>query len=451
MWKIVGHISRWISCMMLVAGMTITAYAADRPNVIMIYADDLGTLDLNCYGSDDLSTPNLDGLADEGVRFSQFYVAAAVCSPSRGALMTGRYPLRNGITNNSMSLHASEETIAELLKPAGYSTAIIGKWHMGEAQGPNGDGFDYSLVHMGGCVDNFSHFNYGKEPWGKPPHRHDLWRNGIEAWESGTHFGDLIAREAITYIDQHKDGPFFMYLPFNTPHYPVQPYDKWMDYYHDLPAPRRAYAALVSTLDEQIGRIINHVDRVGLRENTLIFFISDHGHSTEARTNYGGGNPGPYRGAKFSVFEGGVRVPAVVSMPGRIPQGIVRDQMAINMDVLPTIAEICGVMPKNAIDGKSLMPIIKSASAPTQHDVLYFHWGNPKAPEPQWAVREGNWKLVVNAADTEHKSKVQGDEKIFLSDMSRDVTERNNLAKDHPDIVKRLTDMHTKWFKFTGH
>ena len=423
------------------ATMTPGAYAAGRPpNVILIFSDDQGTIDINIYGAKDLYTPHLDSLARRGTRFTQFYVAAPVCSPSRAALLTGRYPQRAGVPGNvglgKRGMPAGQVTMAEMLKPAGYRTALVGKWHLGEVngRGPLDQGFDSFYGHKRGCIDNYSHFFY----W-SGPNNHDLWRDEEEIWEDGNHFSDLMVREAKQFLDDNKDQPFFLYLPFNIPHYPLQGAPKWREHYKNLPSPRRDYAALVSTLDEKVGEILDHAGRLGLTENTLVIFLSDHGHSTEERTMFGGGNAGPYRGAKFSLFEGGIRVPAIVSLPGVIPENAVRHQFATSVDWLPTVAEITGAgLPNRKIDGKSLMPVILSAEAESPHKV--FHWQRGK----QWAVRDGDWKLIVNAQRTV-RGPVGEDERIFLSDFSKDTSERHNLAKEHGSVVQRLTALHEKW------
>jgi len=236
----------------------LTNNGTKNPNVLLIFTDDQGTFDLNCYGSDDLDTPSLDSLAKRGTRFTQFYAGSSVCSPSRAALLTGRYPHRAGVPGNAQSrpeffgkgggLPSDEVTIAEMLKAAGYRTGHFGKWHLGSNPGPNGSGFDESFGFLGGCIDKWSHFNYGGEPWGTPPKRHDWFHNGEEVWESGTHSGDLIVREAARFIEADPNKPFFAYMAFGTPHYPMQPYDKYRRHYEHLPEPRRAYAALVLSL-----------------------------------------------------------------------------------------------------------------------------------------------------------------------------------------------------------
>lgn len=426
----------------------------NKPNVILIVSDDHGTLDLNSYGSDDLYTPHLDALARRGVRFTQFYVAAPICSPSRGALLTGRYPQRNGVVGNSQPFNEDEVTIAQMLKNVGYQTGQFGKWHIGHgrpdtsyanAAGPNAFGFDYSFGFLGGCIDKWSHFNYGGDPWGDPPKRHDLHRNGKEVWATGTHSGDLIVQEASDFMTRHQEKPFFMYVAFGSPHYPMQPYDKYRKRYADLPAPRRKYAALVSTLDEQIGDLTRKVNALGLQKETIIIFMSDHGHSTEARANYGGGNAGPYRGAKSSLFEGGIRVPAIISYPGKLPEGKVREQLVTAMDWLPTVAGLTGAaMPDRSIDGKSLLEVIQSSEAASPHKTVYWH--RPGGQQPQWAVRKGKWKLVKNARDTDRK-RVSGSEQTFLSNMDKAVSEQHNLADKYPQVVKRLTKDHRHWLQ----
>ena len=279
-----------IACISLCIA-TSTFAAERRPNVVLIFADDQGTVDLNCYGAKDLITPHLDGLAKRGIRFTQFYAAAPVCSPSRAGLLTGRYPQRAGVPGNVSSqkgndgMPASQITIAEMMKRAGYVTGHVGKWHLGYTPKtmPNGQGFDESFGHMGGCIDNYSHFFY----W-NGPNRHDLWRNGKEVWADGKFFPDLMVQDCSRFITKHKDKPFFLYWAINVPHYPLQGTDKWRKKYTNLKDPRRKYAAFVSTMDEKIGEVLATLDRLKLRDDTIIIYQSDHGHSTEVRT-FGGG------------------------------------------------------------------------------------------------------------------------------------------------------------------
>jgi arylsulfatase A len=423
------------------------AAPGSKPNVIFLLADDQGSIDANCYGAKDLHTPAIDSLAARGLRFTHFYSAAPVCSPSRAGLLTGRYPWLAGMPNNGAAppseaddqldtltgpgLPASEQTLADMFKAAGYATAHIGKWHLGSGQGhkPLDHGFDYSFGFMGGCIDNYTHFFY----WAGP-NRHDLWENNQRVRLPGHYFPDLVIEKAETFIDHHRQEPFFIYLAFNMPHYPYQGDPKWLTYYHDLPAPRRLYAAFLSTLDERIGRLLTFLDQTGLRDRTILVYQSDNGHSVEERAHYGGGSSGPYRGAKFSLFEGGIRLPAMLSWPGHLPEGEVRTQVAHACDWMPTLADLCGVpLPKAQLSGVSLAAVVRSPNAPSPHDVLQWRLGN------QWAVRQGPWKLLHDPYDPTSKEKIplEGGH-WFLVNTEQDVGERTNVAAAHPDLVKRL-------------
>jgi arylsulfatase A len=419
-----------------------------KPNVIVIFTDDQGSVDAGCYGAKDLATPSLDALAARGVRFTQFYSAAPVCSPSRAGTLTGRYPLHNGVLNNAASQRGAKEglpsdeiTMAEMFKAAGYATAHIGKWHLGYTPQamPNAQGFDYSFGNMGGCIDNWSHFFY----W-SGPNVHDLWRNGQEVYQPGRFFGDLLVEEAGRFITENRQRPFFMYFAINMPHYPYQPDEKWREHFKDLPHPRNLFAAFMATADERIGALLKKVEELGLLERTIVVFQSDHGHSTEERAFFGGGSAGPYRGAKFSCFEGGIRVPAIISWPGHLPEGQVREQMVHGCDWLPTVAELCGVKaPDVALDGTSMLPVINSAEAAGRHGVLHWQMGTGKGA--QWAVREGDWKLIGNAWDTSVNDKGGTRIERFLANLPEDVGEKRNYATDRPEIVERLTKLHEEW------
>jgi arylsulfatase A len=420
-----------------------TAPAAERPNVIVIMTDDQGTGDLGAAGATDIETPHLDALAKRGVRFSQFYAAAPVCSPSRAGLLTGRHPFRAGMPSNASAdagvagMPGRETTIAEMLKSAGYATGLVGKWHLGFSPEtmPSGQGFDYSFGFMGGCIDNYSHFVY----WGGP-NRHDLFRDGREVQAPGRFFGDLMVEEAGTFLERNRDRPFFLYFAINAPHYPLQGEPEWLNRYAALKHPRNLYAAFLRTMDERIGRLLAKVDSLGLRERTVVIVQSDHGHSTEERAFWGGGSAGIYRGAKFSLFEGGIRVPAIISWPGQLPENEARAQVAHGCDWLPTIAELCGVkVPEVTLDGKSLVAVIKDARAPSPHVVL--HWQIGKS----WAVREGDWKLLFDVNDTTERAPgtvIRGE---YLVNLKDDPSEKMNLAAARPEIVARLKRLRALW------
>jgi len=420
-----------------------------RPNVLIIFTDDQGSIDANCYGAKDLITPAIDSLAERGLRFTQFYAAAPVCSPSRAGLMTGRFPHRAGVPGNVSSkkgnagMPSEQVTFAEMMNEAGYVTGHVGKWHLGYTPEtmPNGQGFDESFGHMGGCIDNYSHFFY----WAGP-NRHDLWRNGKEVWHDGEFFPDLMVQDCNRFIEKRKNKPFFLYWAINVPHYPLQGTDKWRKKYAHLDSPRNKYAAFVSTMDEKIGEVLATLDRLKLRENTIVIFQSDHGHSTETRTFGGGGSAGPYRGAKFSLFEGGIRVPAIISWPGHLPEGKVRNQLATGCDWFPTVAELCGIpKPKHTIDGKSLVEVLKSKTAPSPHE--FFHWQTGRGRRAQWAVREGEWKLIGNPRDTSNTAPITKDDRLFLVNLKKDIGERNNLADEHPETLERLKKRHEQWLR----
>ncbi len=401
-----------------------------KPNVVLILTDDQGTVDVNCYGAKDLITPNIDDLAESGTRFTQFYVASSICSPSRAALLTGRFPQRAQLPGNAISgkgMPSSQLTIAEMLKSHGYKTGIFGKWHLGTALplSPNEQGFDEFLGYKEGCIDNYSHFYY----W-RGPNRHDLWKDEKEIWEGGNYFSDMIVREAKRFLEEKKDKPFFLYLPFNTPHYPMQAEQKFVKMCENIKDPnRKRYAAFVTSLDDKISQVMAKLDELNLRENTIVIFMSDHGHSVEERAFGGGGSAGPYRGHKKTMWEGGIRVPSIISWPGHIPENTVRDQLACSIDWLPTIAEYCGVkLPNRKIDGKSIVSLINSSKEKTPHQIM--HWMLGKT----WAVRQGKWKLVY-------------DNELFLSNMEKDITETKNLAGQYPNVVTRLKRLHVEWME----
>jgi len=437
----------FVFCALLLA----TSFAAEpRPNVIIIVTDDQGSIDANCYGAKDLVTPGVDALAARGVRFTQFYSAAPVCSPSRAALLTGRYPWLAGMPQNGPAppseaddqldkltgpgLPATEVTMATMFRNAGYNTAHIGKWHLGWTEGhrPLDHGFDYSFGFMGGCIDNYAHFSY----WGGP-NRHDLWENNQRVHFDGRYFPDLILEKTETYIRAHRNKPFFIYFAINMPHYPYQGDAKWLERYKNLPYPRRQYAAFVSTLDERIQKLTKFLDDTGLRKNTILIYQSDNGHSTEERAHFGGGNAGPYRGAKFSLFEGGIRLPAIISWPGHLPQGEVRAQIVHACDWMPTLAELCHVpLPQRPLHGQNILPVIQSSTAPTPHETLHWKQG------AQWAVRQGAWKLLHDPQDTANTNKVDlFEQHWFLANTDLDPGESKNLASANPEILNRLRSL----------
>ncbi len=412
------------------------------PNVIIIYTDDQGTVDLNCFGAEDLVTPHTDKLVESGVKFTQFY-GHTVCSPSRAGLLTGKTPERAGVQGNVGArggLGDDQYTMADMFKDAGYKTALIGKWHLGESEDkqPGAKGFDYSFGHLGGCIDNYSHFFY----WAGP-NRHDLYRNGEEIFYCGEFFPDLMVKEASLFMEENKRNPFFLYFSLNTPHYPYQGTPEWINLYQEkgVAYPRDLYAAFISTQDEKIGELLQKLEDLGLRENTIVIFQSDNGHSTEQRAHYGGGSAGIYRGAKFSLFEGGIRVPAAISWPAGLNSGQVRDQMAVNADWMPTLADLCGInLDTRELDGRSLVPVIQDENAESQH-INGYCWQF----QNHWAARKGEWKLLGNPR-IQHEEFLPADS-LFLVNLKNDPGEMNNLAEENPGKVKELKNLYEKWLE----
>ncbi|MEC3881060.1 sulfatase-like hydrolase/transferase [Parapedobacter sp. 10938] len=439
-----------------------SAITDERPNILLILADDLGTLDLNCYGSDDLVTPNLDRLASDGVRFTQFYAVAPVCSPSRAGLLTGKTNLGAGLPRNvpipkvdpkmKLGLPTSEVTLAEMLKDNGYYTALVGKWHLGHAQDmlPNAQGFDYFFGHRRGCIDNYSHFFF----W-NGPNKHDLYQNGKEIYRPGAYFPDLMVEEINGVIDRTEDQPFFIYWAANVPHYPYQGTTKWLEYYKDLDSPRREYAAFVSTLDERIGWVLDKLQKEGVLEHTIVIFQSDHGHANSEPAFWGGGNAGPYRSGKLSMFEGGIRVPAMIRYPEALPQGIVCDRVASGMDWFPTIAALVGAQYDGKhLEGVDLLPIVSDTGATVQARELHWQIGTYDDRTSSWAMRKGDWKLLGNPVDTDRGwdpvktgEDFKGKDQLYLVHLPTDTGERINRAEDNPEKVKELLELHNNWLE----
>jgi arylsulfatase A-like enzyme len=431
-------LNRYLRTVLVVSALLITVLtnAAEKPNVIVIFTDDQGSVDLNIYGTKDLVTPNMDAIAASGVRFTQFYAASSICSPSRASMLTGKTCQRAGVPGNVSArpgsragLPTEEYTMAEMFKDAGYKTAKV----------PNAQGFDYSFGHMVGCIDNYSHFFY----W-SGPNRHDLYRNNVEIYRPGEFFPDMMVEEASMFMEHNKRDPFFIYFAINLPHYPYQGDAKWLEYYREkgVAYPRDLYAAFLSTQDDRIGMLIKKLEDLGLKDNTIIVFQGDNGHSTEERAHHGGGSAGIYRGAKQCLFEGGIRVPAAISWPGHIKAGEVRDQFSVSADWMPTLADLCGVeLDREDLDGKSLVNILDDSKAKNNHSETYC-WHHNR----MWAARSGKWKLLGNPYDTSNRSYTFEVDR-WLVDLENDPGERTNLAKKYPEKVKELEKQFRDWQK----
>lgn len=436
------------------------ALGSERPNVVIFYTDDQGTLDAGCYGSNDLHTPHTDRLAKNGVRFTQAY-AHTVCCPSRAAFLTGRHPQRAGINNwtqgnmkgpKGINMVVEEVTFAEAMKGAGYKTALFGKWHVGSHQdhGPMKQGFDEFFGIRNGFIDNYNHyFLHGKG-------YHDLYEGTTEVFRKGEYFPKMITERAIKFVEANRKNPFLLYLGFNIPHYPEQALPEHTKLYEDLPMPRRSYAAMVTTTDYYMGLVLAKLDELGLTENTIVIFQSDNGHSTENNKGIsvdehtsglpeghyylahgGGGNTGKWIGSKGSFLEGGIRVPAIVSWPAKLPKGVVRDQAVTIMDWYPSLMEWCGIeKPKVKLDGHSLQPLIDSPETESPHQVLHFQW------RTSWAVRKGDWKLI----GTKERKSGSG-LKLELFNLSGQEPEMKDFSTEKPGLVKELMKLHEGWAK----
>jgi len=440
-------------------GASAASPVADKPNFLIFYTDDQGYGDMGCYGATDLRTSNLDALAASGARFTSWYSNAPVCSASRASLLTGRYPQRAGTPGIFGSGRAApgmppdEITLAEVLKQVGYRAGLMGKWHLGGGPEfrPNEQGFDDFFGFHSGCIDNYSHIFY----WGQGGAKgrfpfHDLWRNDAEVWENGQFFTELVTREAIRFLGENRSRPFFLYVAYNLPHYPTHPPARYWDRVGHIQDPqRRTQAATCTAVDDSIGAIMAELKRAGLLERTVVFFSSDNGPSTEQRNLlddsgrfYYGGSAGPFRGHKFSLFEGGIRMPTLMSWPGTIPSGKVMDPVGVTMDIFPTFIKLAGgQLPSDrVIDGLDVFPMI-AHGAKSPHDTIF--WANAD----QRAIRRGKWKLILNPKTDPGETIA---EKVFLADMEKDPGEKTNLADKNPDLVKELGSMIEAWEKDVG-
>ncbi len=428
-----------------------------RPNVILVHVDDLGWADLSVYGSAYHETPHIDRLAEGGIRFTQAYAAAAVCSPSRAALLTGRYPARLGITDwiraqfqstavppgempepfvahpsrklrcpsNYPRLKLEEVTIAELMKEAGYTTAHIGKWHLGtEEWYPDDQGFDE---------------NYGGCDYGQPPSYFDpYYREGhgtiptLPGRKEGEYLTDREADEAVGFITKNADRPFFLYLAHYAVHTPIQAKPDVEAYYEGKPKTHQdnaAYAAMVQSVDDAMGRVLAALDSLGLSDDTLILFTSDNGGLERVTDN------APLRDGKGSPYEGGIRVPLIARYPGVIEEGGESAFPASSIDYLPTLVDLLSLNPPDAvIDGTSLAPILAGGTRPGRQQLLW-HFPHYRGQQvgPYSILRSGDWKMIRF-----YDAEPWGVDRIELFDLEADPYETTNVADVHRDLVSEL-------------
>ena len=410
-----------------------TAPAADtKPNILYIVADDLGWKDVGFHGSD-IKTPNLDELAAGGVRLEQFY-AQPMCTPTRACLMTGRYPFRYGLqtavipSGHTYGLPTDEWLLPQALKEAGYRTAIIGKWHLGHGDRkywPRQRGFDYQYGPLIGELDYFTHKQHGVVDW---------YRDNKKLQEKG-YTTTLLGNDAVRYINgQTPATPFYLYLTFNAPHTPYQAPQEYLDQYRNIADPsRRAYAASITALDDEIGRVVDALDKKRLRGNTLIAFQSDNGGTRNAMFAGEGDmskikipcDNGPYREGKGTLYEGGTRVPALVNWPGRVKAGTTVDGMIHVVDMYPTLLGLAGGTTAKCkpLDGMDVWPAISEGQPSPRTEVVY----NVEAVRA--GIRQGDWKLIWR---TPLPASVE------LYNIAQDPSEKSNVAAENPDKVAAL-------------
>jgi arylsulfatase A-like enzyme len=412
----------------LIAALTVlfgpAANAADRPNVVVMMADDLGYNDLSCYGSKKLRTPQLDKLAKEGVRLTSYYAGSTVCTPSRMALMTGAYPTRVGWPGGVMGFKIKRQnglapealTMAEVFRGAGYVTGISGKWHLGEAAGmlPMEQGFDssYYITHSN---------NQTKKLWRGKKLIEDPFENRL--------LSEKFAGEAIKFIQANKGKPFFLYLPFTAPHFPAQAHPDWKDKSNN-----HAYGDVVEELDHRVGEILKALETEKLDRNTIVVFTSDNGPDPSQKK---WASPKPFRGLKWSSLEGGTRVPCIIRSPGEIPANRESAGLTTSIDLLPTLAHACGIDLKSVskgspkIDGVNVWGTLagKKDAVHARSGLLYWNgWAELEA------IRSGDWKLFLSKVDD-----VPGSDKApVLINLNDDPTEQVDLAQKHPERVKAM-------------
>lgn len=413
-----------------------------RPNVVLLLADDLGYGELGCQGNAEIPTPHIDSLARQGVQFRQGYVSAPYCLPSRAGLLTGRYQTRFGCEMNQVGqqnlrpevgLPATEKTMAEYLQEAGYRTGLFGKWHLGgvAAKHPQARGFDefYGFLHEGHFYQPRSNERIvSRLRANEPPYDdHNPLMRGREEIVEPEYFTRALAREACGFIDRAAGKPFFLYLPFNAVHSPMQAEPRDLDRFAHIADPhRRIFAAMLSVLDEAVGRVLGKLREKGLERDTMVVFLSDNGGPTAELTS----SNQPLRGGKGQLYEGGVRVPFLVRYPAGLPAGTKEERVVSSLDLLPTFLQMAGAKadPQRPLDGMAL------GKAP-QERTLYWRYGNNAA------LRVGDWKLV-----RQNRGREQG-APWELYDLGKDAIESRNLAAEQPGRAKLLGE---QWAALDG-
>ncbi len=433
---------------------TAVVLTARQPNILLIVSDDQGYMDLGSMGSPDILTPNLDRLAAEGVRLTSYYAAFPVCTPSRGALLTGRYPQRNGTYENFrndrvnddylypdyeyavsperiLGMDLREVLLSDVLSEAGYSTGVFGKWDLGSLHRylPMQRGFDdfYGFVNTG--IDYWTHERYGVPSMYR--------RNAPTVEDQGTYTTYLFEREALRFINEKKEKPFFVLLAYNAPHGAsnldrrirglVQAPGKYMEKYPSTDRingeRRHKFMASVTCMDDSIGRVLDRINTLGLRQDTIVIFVSDNGAG-------GGGDSGPLRGRKGDMFEGGIRVPFLMRWPDQIKPGVVSDEFLTALEIFPTLVQAAGAdLPENTVfDGFDMLPVLQGQRESPRKNMFWERKG-------EYGARVGKWKLVNSRGST------------GLFDLSEDLGEQNNLSNKLPVVKERMESSYLQWLK----
>lgn len=425
------------------------------PNFIIFLTDDQGYGDLSCMGATDFRTPNLDRLAREGARFTNWYSNSPVCSPARASLLTGRYPGNAGVRSilaghrTATGLPKTTPTLASALKKLTYQTYLAGKWHLGlnETSRPHHHGFDHWFGFLAGCIDYYSHIFYWGMNCGGPGQNptHDLWEDNQEIWSNGDYFTEMITKKAVDYLRQaaRSNQPFLLYVPYNAPHYPMHAPQKYLDRFPDLPWDRQIMAAMLSAMDDSVGEILAETERLGLADNTCTFFTADNGPSRESRNwldgtldPYYGGTTGGLKGHKFSLFEGGIRVPGILNWPGKIKPGQVIDAPCASMDIFPTmLAATGGDASAYELDGKNLLPTLSGDEVWSEREIFW-------EMNQQTAVRRGPWKLVLEGQLLEG---APVEDAVHLANLEKDPAETKNLKAEFPEVTAELSQSARDW------
>ncbi|HPC60606.1 MAG TPA: sulfatase-like hydrolase/transferase [Verrucomicrobiota bacterium] len=429
----------WLPAMAVFPAGAAETLSSQKPNFVLMVSDDMGYADLGVQGGRDIPTPNLDALARGGVRFTQAYVSAPLCSPMRAGLMTGVYPQRFGHEFNCESyewgMSREHPTIAERLKPLGYRTALVGKWHLGfaEPHRPLARGFDEFYGWL-----NYARPFYPDRPAGR---KENEWMRNNEIVVEKEYQTDAIAREAVDFIRRSQKEPFFLYVAFGAVHDPIQPRRDTLDNLGGIPDPkRRAMAGMLVPLDEAVGRIVGALRQHGLERHTLVVFINDNG----ADPGWASSN-GNLRGFKRSTYEGGIRVPFFMAWPGRLAAGTVFDRPVIQLDIHPTLAAAAGLNPGPTwkLDGVNLWPFLDGRNAGRPHQTLYWRI------DQRMAIRDGDWKLVRTAdyaPGTRPRMRTYAADlsDAELYDLAKDPDEKHDLARD-PVHAQRVAALKAQW------